>query len=336
MAYRAKPGKITSFFGAKNGSDDMKVKNKDDVHLNKEERLALLLNNMKSHKQQISATTTSDGLGDASYYEHNLAKIEAKKKRKRQNADQSGISKDILDQINGDLSHGPTWGDHTEGKGHWTGYFEQKNKKLRKQFKLSDRSVYGDLSSNGVHFNKKTVHKHHEDRLNSATKVTAKRSRISDDLKCSNNNINNSECGQSKRRKLNASAVGDCDEKGDTVETAEEEEFEGVFKRVTVYFNGRTGDLSNFHLKKVITLNGGNFRVNMSKDVTHVITNSLSRSKIKRAVEKMGKARASHAFYVRAAWITDSVRLGKLMKEEDYLVFKTKKYGNLNSYFTAK
>ena len=248
--------------------------------------------------------------------------------------EENGISKDILDQINSNLTHGPTWGDHTGSKTHWKGYFEHRNEKLRKQSKLSEQSVYADLSSNGVHFEKKTLHKHQEDRLKSTKKSSTKRSRIDPETKGKDSDYDGA-----KRRKLNGGKswnVDLCDEKETGRSKEKSPQFEGIFSGVTVYFNGRTEDLSNYHLKKVVTLNGGNFRVNMSKDVTHVITNNLSRSKINRAIEKMGKARASHAFYVRAGWITDSVRAGRLLKEEDYLVFKTKKYGDIQSYFATK
>merc|ERR1719474_944732 len=283
---------------------------------------------MKSKTQQNTTGPTGDGHGDTPYYEQNLAAIEAKKERKRKREEETGIDKEVLDQMNRNFTHGPTWGDHTEGKRHWTGYFQHRNEKLKKQCTRSDRSIYGDLSSNGVHYDKQTISKHHEDRLKSAKRLHATKSRVGDDSMSSRRSREKeSEYDISKRRRLNHE-----EEK----EHSADMELKGIFEGVTVYFNGRTEDLSNYHLKKVVVLNGGSFRVNMSKDVTHVITNNLCRSKINRAVDRMGKARANQAFYVRAGWITDSMRNGKRMKEKEYLVFKTKKYGDLQSYFAAK
>merc|ERR1712083_188081 len=104
---------------------------------------------------------------------------------------------------------------------------------------------------------KKWKNKDKEDRLKSAKKGSGKRCRIGDDVKKSS---------PPKKRKLNSSNIDSKTGNEDDLEKDMSPQFEGIFSRVTVYFNGRTEDLSNFHLKKVVVLNGGNFRVNMGKD----------------------------------------------------------------------
>eukprot|EP00483_Globobulimina_turgida_P004584 UN04593 len=153
---------------------------------------------------------------------------------------------------------------------------------MRKQMKNTDNSIYGDLSSNGIHFNKNT---------------------------------------KKKKRKLN-------EEKIDTKKRRKLNDVCNIFDGVIVYFNGRTSDLSSFHLNKVLLINGGNFSVHSNSKVTHIVTTNVSRSKLKRSTN-----RKNNVFYVTSEWITDSVKNGVRMKEDNYLVLKTNKNGQIKNYF---
>eukprot|EP01083_Nonionella_stella_P240196 839897_1 len=307
MAFNSKQKKLTSFFAQKNRSVNADKKQGNAVQLSKNQQLRQILNDLQS-KQRATANPVASA---NAYHAPILDTIEAQRKaeRHRCNAEkQKNKTKEpALDVLNGckqNYFHGPTYGDHTEGKKSWKGYFEHKNKKMREQLKGDGRSFYGDLSSNGIRFNK-TRHRNADPKDEEHVDMPRP---------------------AAKRRKLNEEHTDDVNKSG----------VSNIFKGVTVYFRGRTDDLSSFHLKKVLMMHGGNFSVHSNAKVTHCVTTNLSRSKINKCVNKIGKSRAHHVYYVNSKWITDSVRNARLMKEDDYLVFKTKNYGDIKNFFSAK
>jgi len=318
MASNSKQQKLTSFFVQNKNKNAVSGQN-EKVKLSKNQRLRQILNGMQAKQQHRNPTATKE---DNPYYAPILDQIEKQRKYERERLikenkkyNKKDLGIEILNGCKQNYFHGPTYGDHTDSKASWKGYYDHRNKKMRKQFKNSDRSIYGDLSSNGIHFDQDSFHRN----------KTKKRDR--NKLEC-NDNAKKIESKSNKKRKLNAM---------DSSKNENEHECAfGIFKGVTVYFNGRTNDLSSFHLNKVVTMNGGNFSVHPNKDVTHVITTNLARSKINKAIGKMGKFRAHKVYYVHSEWITDSVRNGVLMKEDKYLVFKTNKHGDIKNYFKTK
>ena len=323
----SKQHKLTSFFGQ---TKKQSSKTEDDKpKLSKNERLRELLNDMKS-KQGDKNPGHSDLNPSIPFYAPILDKIGEQRKKERERLiksnkkySSSSMGIQFLNGQNQNYFHGPTYGDHTDSKASWKGYFEHRNKKMRKQFKNTDRSIYGDLSSNGIHFNKEEYLKN---KVNPQKRLRSLES--NDDISSP----------KKKRKLMDNNDNNDYKEKDDDDDDdSSTEEINGIFNGVTVYFNGRTNDLSSFHLNKVLIMNGGNFSVNPSSKVTHIVTTNLSRSKINRAINKMGKFKSHKVYYIKSEWITDSVRNGKLMDENDYLVFKTTKHGNdISNYFNKK
>ena len=332
----SKQQKLTSFFVQSKKKQSNKVDDNDKPKLSKNERLRELLNDMKA-KQGNKNPGHSDINPSIPFYAPILDQISEQRKEERkrliksnQKYSSSSMGIQLINGQNQNYFHGPTYGDHTDSKASWKGYFEHRNKKMRKQFKNTDRSIYGDLSSNGIHFNKTEYLKNKanpQKKLNVNNKNDKKRER-------SESSSKNNEPSPKKRKLMDNDSK---ENQYDDEDEDEEEEIDGIFNGVTVYFNGRTNDLSSFHLNKVLIMNGGNFSVNPNSKVTHIVTTNLSRSKINRAINKMGKFKSHQVYYVKSEWITDSVRNGKLMDENDYLVFKSTKHGkDISNYFNKK
>ena len=183
-----------------------------------------------------------------------------------------------------DYSHGPTWGDHSENRGHWNGYWENRNKKVIKQSKEYDAGIYGELSSNGIHFGKK------------------------------------------KRENVNVKMNAGVSMKGND---------DMIFKDCVVYINGKTNNLSAFHLQKIIVSNGGNISCYINKNVTHIICGNLNLSKSKDAIKRMNSINMKKYYFVNSNWITDSIKFGKKMNEYNYITVNSNNK-TIDSFFQKK
>ena len=290
MASKGQQSKLTSFFVQTKGEQHEHPK------LSKTEQLKEILSKMQKDKSNNNKSATKSSTNPPHYATiFNQAHNQRKNRLAQQKKKEIGI--EILKDCRQNHFHGPTHGDHSEGKKTWSGYYEHRAEKMQKQFREAPKSIYGNLTSTGIYFDKNRKRK-------------KKINQNDDDMKTTN-----------KKRKLNDDA-----DKNECVSR--------IFDGVTVYFQGRTADLSSYHLNKVVLLNGGNFAVHPNARVTHIITTNLARSKMNRAIAKMGKMNVHRVYYVNSKWITDSVRNGKLMKEDEYLVFSTNKYGaNIDKYF---
>jgi hypothetical protein len=92
-----------------------------------------------------------------------------------------------------------------------------------------------------------------------------------------------------------------------------------VFEGCVVYFDGTTGQHSSMHLSKLVMLHGGNCSMTLNKSkVTHVVCENLSGSKTHKALHE----RSMRVRYVGPEWITHSIRRGKRLSEDQYLILR--------------
>lgn len=122
-----------------------------------------------------------------------------------------------------------------------------------------------------------------------------------------------------------------------------------VFRNVTVYFNGRTGDLSAMHLGNLVKLCGGKVLPYLvRRQVTHVICTNLSASKTQQELKRIktfkfvrpGKllkmVRQLYGPNEVAEWITDCIAQCKRLSEWDYLVIRKVSAAPMSSFFTKR
>ncbi|GAA97265.1 uncharacterized protein L969DRAFT_84299 [Mixia osmundae IAM 14324] len=114
-----------------------------------------------------------------------------------------------------------------------------------------------------------------------------------------------------------------------------DERINDIFARVSVYFNGYTGeDLSNQQLKRLLEQGGGRWSFAFGKrHITHVVTaTGLSGSK----ADKELNARKSSTYIVRPEWIVDSVAAGRRLPESMFGVLERDSQAKINTVFESR
>ncbi|XP_015925771.2 DNA repair protein REV1 [Parasteatoda tepidariorum] len=90
------------------------------------------------------------------------------------------------------------------------------------------------------------------------------------------------------------------------------EQQSSIFKEVSIFVNGYTNPSAD-ELKRLMRLHGGIYHHYYSHSkTTHIIASNLPSSKIKNLKNEI---------VVTAAWITDSIKAGKLLPTHDYLLY---------------
>eukprot|EP00743_Colponemidia_sp_Colp-15_P008276 GILK01008983.1.p1 GENE.GILK01008983.1~~GILK01008983.1.p1 ORF type:complete len:198 (+),score=20.74 GILK01008983.1:37-630(+) len=94
-----------------------------------------------------------------------------------------------------------------------------------------------------------------------------------------------------------------------------------IFDGLSIYFNGRTGKYSSYHLSKMVQLHGGRVNPCLSKrGVSHVVCTNLSASKSEKVLKHVGTR--WEQFIITPDWIVDSIKSKRRLPEHDYLVLK--------------
>ncbi|KAI8812064.1 BRCT domain-containing protein [Cladochytrium replicatum] len=108
----------------------------------------------------------------------------------------------------------------------------------------------------------------------------------------------------------------------------------GIFKGITVYFNGFLGSThSDLTIKEMLQENGGSYTPFFSKTtVTHMICTSLANSKI---LKLTSTKKISSQFVVHPDWLVDSVKAGKRLPESKYQLFAQKDQPRATSFWVS-
>mmetsp|Transcript_27419 Transcript_27419/g.35944 ORF Transcript_27419/g.35944 Transcript_27419/m.35944 type:complete len:194 (-) Transcript_27419:144-725(-) len=104
-----------------------------------------------------------------------------------------------------------------------------------------------------------------------------------------------------------------------------------IFKGKVLFFNGRTGEISAFHLMNMVQRNGGRVSSHFSPTfVTHIIAENLSASKI----QKMLKSKCRTKI-VKPDWITESLAAQRLLPDSEFQLYASNQKKTLIDMFSS-